>query len=73
MGVYNRKIVSTILKECNELEERCDGYRRMIAELISDILIIERGHQIAATNVEKKVRDKFNAVGSLLAERRRES
>ena len=70
MGINDRKIVTTILAECANLEQRCPGYREAIVDLIGDILRVERQHKIAATQVRQKVNDAFNLTGQWLASRR---
>ena len=52
------------------IEERCEGYREEIVEVISDILEYERGHRVSATNIQKKINDKCNAVAQFLATQR---
>lgn len=67
MSIGDKKIVHTIIKECNDLDQKCPGYRSAILDLITDILAIERGHQVSATRVQQKVNDKFRATGRWLA------
>ncbi len=70
MPLNDRKIISIIISQCNEIEERCEGYREEIIEVISDILLYERGHRVSATNIQKKINDKFNATARFLATQR---
>jgi hypothetical protein len=70
MPLNDRKIISIILEECAELEERCDGYREELIDVISEILEYERGHRVSATNIQKKINDKFNATARFLATQR---
>jgi len=72
MSIGDKKIVRTIIKECQGLEDRCPGYRSAILELITDILSIERRHQVSATRVQQKVNDKFKATGQWLTKAREE-
>lgn len=67
MPLNDRKIISIILEQCTEIEERCDGYRDEIIGVITDILEYERGHRVSATNIQKKINDKFNAAALFLA------
>lgn len=67
MSIGDRKIVQTIIGECEELEERCPDYQSAILDLIADIIAIERRHQVSATRVQQKVNDKFRATGQWLA------
>ena len=70
MPLNNRKIVSIILEQCAGIEERCDGYREEIIELISKILEYERGHRVSATNIQRKINDKCSAAAWFLAMQR---
>lgn len=70
MPLNDRKIITIILEQCDGIEERCDGYREEIIEVISDILEYERGHRVSATNIQKKINDKCNATARFLAMRR---
>ena len=72
MPLNDRKIISIILDECTGVEERCDGYREELIEVISEILEYERGHRVSATNIQKKINDKCNATARFLATQRGE-
>ena len=70
MPLNDKKIISIILDECSGVEERCDGYREELVEVISEILEYERGHRVSATNIQKKINDKFNSTARFLASQR---
>ncbi len=70
MPLNEKKIISIILEQRSGIEERCDGYRDEIIEVISDILEYERGHRVSATNIQQKINDKCNAAARLLATQR---
>lgn len=70
MPLNDRKIISIILEQCDEIEQRCEGYKEEIIDVISDILVYERGHRVSATNIQKKINDKCNAAGRYLATQR---
>ncbi|WP_133512918.1 hypothetical protein [Candidatus Thiosymbion oneisti] len=70
MPLNDRKISSIILEQCAGIEERCDGYKEEIIEVISEILTYEREHRVAVTNIQKKISDKCNAAARFLAEKR---
>ncbi len=70
MPLNDRKMISIILQQCGDIEERCNGYREEIIDVISDILEYERGHRVTATNIQKKINDKCNAAGRFLAAQR---
>lgn len=73
MPLNEKKIISIILEQCQEIEDRCAGYREEITEVISEILEHERAHRVSATNIQKKINDKCNATGQFLAKKRGES
>ena len=66
MPLNDRKVISIILEQCKDIEERCEGYRAEIIEVISDILQYERDHRVSATNIQKKINDKCNAAAGFL-------
>ena len=70
MPLNDRKIISIILQECKEIEERCNGYREEIIEVISEILQYERSHRVSATNIQKKINDKCNSTARFLTKQR---
>ena len=72
MPLNDRKIISIILEQCAGIEERCQGYRDEIINVISDILEYERSHRVSATNIQKKINDKCNAAARFLVEQRRQ-
>lgn len=70
MPLNDRKIISIILEQWGEIEDRCEGYREEIIAVITDILVYERGHRLFATNIQKKINDKCNAAARFLAKQR---
>ena len=70
MPLNERKIIGIILDECKSVEERCEGYREELVEVISDIITTERQHRVQGTNVQQRISDKCNAAGRFLAEKR---
>ena len=73
MPLNERKIVEIILEQRVGLEERCEGYRQEIVEVIADILEYERGHRVSATNIQQKINDKCNAAAQFLVKQRTKS
>lgn len=70
MPLNDKKIISIILEQAREVEQRCDGYRDEIVNVISDILEYERQHRVQASNIQKKINDKCNAAARFLTEKR---
>lgn len=70
MPLNEKKIINIILEECQSVENRCEGYREEIIDVVTDIISAERQHRIQGTNIQQKVNDKCNAAGRYLAEKR---
>lgn len=70
MPLNERKIITIILDECSEIEERCEGYRKELVDVVTDIITAERQHRVQGTNIQQKVNDKCNTAGRFLAETR---
>ena len=70
MPLQNRKIISIILEQCAELEERCEGYKEEIVAVVTDILELERGHRASATTIQIAINNKCNAAARFLTEQR---
>lgn len=68
MPLNERKVISIILDQCIGIEERCQGYRSEIADVIADILRYERRHRVSHTNIQKQINDKCNAAARFLTE-----
>ena len=68
MPLNEKKIISIILEQREEIDERCNGYRDKIIELISKILEYEHRHKISATTIQKNINNKCNATARFLVE-----
>ena len=73
MPLNDRKIISIILEQSRQVEERCKGYREEIVDVISDVIVYERQHRVQATNIQKKIDDKCDAAARFLCESRGQS
>lgn len=73
MPLNDKKIISIILDQCSEIEERCEGYREEIIDVISDVIEYERQHRVQGTNIQQKINDKCSAAGRFLSEQRGEA
>ena len=54
MPLNDKKIISLILEQCAEVEDRCEGYCEEIIDVISDIIGYERQHRVQGTNIQKE-------------------
>ena len=52
------------------MEERCDGYKDEMINVIADILRYEYSHRVSRTTIQKKINDKCNSAASFLAAQR---
>jgi hypothetical protein len=68
MALIDKKIISMILAESKEIEERCPGYRDEIINVIAEILELERNHRVQGTNIQQKISDKCSATARLVTE-----
>lgn len=66
MPINNKKIISIILEQCDSVEERCEGYREEIAQVVAEILVYERNHRESRIDIQKKINNKFNATAQFL-------
>ena len=71
MPLNEQKIISILLEECKKVDERCDGYREEIIDVLTDIMTAERQHRVQGTNIQQKISDRCNTAGRFLAEKRR--
>lgn len=70
MPLNRQKTIKIILDECESIEERCDGYKDELKEVINEILQYESAHRVSRTDIQKKINDKFNATAKFLAQQR---
>lgn len=66
MPLSDKKVITIILEECDKLPERITGYRRAIRDTITDILLYERRHLTAATNIQQQVDQACDSAAGLL-------
>ena len=70
MPLNQHKVVSIILDEHKSVEERCDGYKKELINVIAEIIEAEGQHSVQGTNIQQKIDDKCEAVGDFLAANR---
>lgn len=71
MPINETKIIEIILDECQKIDEKCEGYRDEVIEVVSEIITYERQHRVQGTNIQQKIEEKCNATGRFLAENRK--
>ena len=67
MPINDSKVREIIREEAQSIEERCTGYRKVLADTLDHIIELEWQHQVQATNIQQKISDKCNAAGRWLA------
>ena len=65
MAHNDKKIISVLMEEMDNIPNRSIGYKMEMKELVSDVLLLEREHQISKIDVVKKIADKINASGQI--------
>ena len=48
------------------VEDRCDGYKDKLDDLLEKVLKLERGHTTIRTNIVQKIADEVNKAGMFL-------
>ncbi len=66
MTVSQRALLETLRQKVDAVDERYDGYQSDLLDHLSDILLLERENQAAATNIQQKVTAKTQALGVLI-------
>ena len=66
MPLNQQKVIGIILDEVNATGQRCEGYRDMLRDTITEIIDAEREHQQRATTIQKDINDKCDAASRWL-------
>lgn len=73
MAVDQRKLISVMRDAVDEVEDRYKGYRADLFDYVSQIVMLEREHERRATQIQKKVGDRVDALGTLIAKNEKRS
>lgn len=65
----SRRVLEIILEESGAVDERYEGYRKDLTEVVAEIVNIERQHRLLSRNVKKDIADQINTLGGDLAEK----
>ena len=71
MPLNSKTVIDILLEESKNIEERCEGYKDEIVDLVADIITEERHHRVHGTNIQQKITDKCRASGRFLAKNRK--
>ncbi len=68
MTVSQQKLLSVIRDRVDQIDEsdRVPGYRRDLLETLAQIVVLEKEHLEARTQIQKKINDKAQALGTIL-------
>lgn len=66
MAFQSKRVVSILLEECHNVEERYAKYPEHVRDLVSEIMNLERRHRLARTTIQKQVADAIDAAGQVL-------
>lgn len=66
MAVDQRKLIEVIKSSVGGVEGRYDRYHDDLFDFVAQIVMLEREHEKRATQIQKKVTDKVDALGLLI-------
>ena len=70
MSFNVQKMANIILNECESIEEKCDGYKEKLVEIIVEILRSEKEHSVKGINIRQQINDACKDGGDFLAKKR---
>lgn len=70
MSFNAEKMVKLILSEHKSIENRCDGYREKVLDVIVEILNAEKEHKVQRTRIQKTVNEACHSAGDFLMRKR---
>ena len=70
MPLNNRRVVQILLEQVDLVDEKCEGYRNMIKDALTDIIDYERDHMITGTNIQQRISAKCKSVGEWYSDQR---
>ena len=65
MAHNDKKIISVLIEGMDNIPNRSKGYKMEMKELVTEVLLLEREHQISKIDIVKKIADKINASGQI--------
>lgn len=63
----SQRVLDIIIEESSAVDERYEGYRKDLTEVVAEIVNIERQHRLLSRNVKKEIADQINTLGGDLA------
>ena len=68
MAFNKEKILSILDDQIDQLDERCDGYKDEMRNLVNNVVRVETEHSVSRTNVAQKIEDYIIKTGKFLKE-----
>lgn len=68
MPLSGRKVREIIREEVQSIDERCTGYREVLADTIDEIIDLEGQHQVESINIIQRISGRCDDSGSWLAD-----
>ena len=65
-----QKMANLILKECESVEEKGEGYKEKLVKVIIEILSSEKQHSVKGINIQKEVNSICENAGDFLVKNR---
>ena len=59
MPINNERVVQIIFENISEIEERYQGYSDDLKQLVAEVMVLERDHQIQKTNIKQLMSEKI--------------
>ncbi len=69
MSFNPQKMANLILRECEFLEERYEGYEKKLVDVIVEILQAEKKNLVQSTHIQKQVNEICYKAGDFLMEK----
>lgn len=66
MSVDQRKLITVLKSAVDDVEDRYPGYHRDLLDYVAQIVMLEREHEQKATQIQKKVNDRVDALSVLI-------
>ena len=63
MPLNNRRVIQIVLDQVDVVDEKCEGYRNMIKDALTDLIDYERDHMINGTNIQQRITAKCRSAG----------
>ena len=68
MAFNKEKILSILDDQIDQLDEKCDGYKEEMRNLVNNVVRLETEHSVSRTNVSQKIEEYIIKTGKFLKE-----